>query len=348
MLDIALSKTGIAWNEMSYARIQIFFESPQKEDDRLEFKSYGEKPLDEWCKDLAKEICAFLNSDGGILIWGAPKELKGNGPKSCHGNLTNVPIFETDDLVRRIAGKINELPRGLQVKHLTDGTGNIYVFQIEVSEYRPHQTDDRYYMRINGESRPAPHHYIEALMKRVRYPDLRGRLNFRTISYSNAKDGFNVGWVRVDLSVIIENYSPFQNEESPRFIIYCDHGTPIKAHDKWPPPDIEPIYPAIINTSLEIVHYGEKFQRYYALGFDYDNLRSEGSQINVILKFGGRYSPLKLSHYEVDLSFLDPNSHIEDHNYEFEEGFVKENDNMLISDSDYDMNDLDWWGSIEN
>ncbi|PZR34776.1 MAG: hypothetical protein DI538_16135 [Azospira oryzae] len=34
------------------------------------------------------------------------------------------------------------------------------------------------------------------------------------------------------------------------------------------------------NTNLEVIHYGERFQRRYSLGFDYDNLKIEGQAKN--------------------------------------------------------------------
>ena len=71
-------------------------------------------------------------------------------------------------------------------------------------------------------------------------------------------------------------------------------------------------------------------------------------QVNAILKFGGRYSPLKISHFEIDLSFFDSLHYIEGRKYEFPESFVKSTENTLITDSDYNMDDLDLWEVIEN
>ncbi len=48
-----------------------FFQSEQEESALLEFKS-GESSLE----DIYKEVTAFVNTEGGILIIGAPKETK--------------------------------------------------------------------------------------------------------------------------------------------------------------------------------------------------------------------------------------------------------------------------------
>jgi len=56
-----------------------FFQNPQKESQYLEFKSSGEPNIDKvFSKTLKAAICSFLNSEGGLLIYGAPRENKKN------------------------------------------------------------------------------------------------------------------------------------------------------------------------------------------------------------------------------------------------------------------------------
>jgi hypothetical protein len=347
--DLCFNILGIRWKELTYRKIQMFFEQRQYENDQLEFKSYNsvDKALDIWYIDLAKEICALLNSDGGILIWGAPRENKDGG--FAEGNLTPINSSpDKEDLLRRIVGKIKELPTSIKVERLTDpnGNGSIYVFQINVSEYRPHQTADIYYMRIGGEKRAAPHHYIEAMMKRIKYPRLIGRLDFETFRFIKQGQQTSQWWIRVDLCVTIENESPFLNEESPRIMLYCEHGTPLKYKEQWPKPEVTALSRPFLNTTLEVIHYGEKFQRWYSLRFDYDNLKSEGFHSDVALKFGGRFSPLKLAHYTLDLSFFDYLKHNDDQDYAVEYEPV-EIENGLIVDSKYGEQYYELWESID-
>lgn len=225
---------------MTYEKIHTFFQHPQYENDRLEFKSFNQnKKLSNWYSDLAIEICAFLNSDGGILIWGAPQESKDqSGTRYSNGNLTPISPLDPDDLLRRIVGKIRDVPQRIQIRRLNNSndTGSIYVFQIHTSEHRPHQAEDKYYMRIGGEKRAAPHHYIEAMMKQIKYPRIAGQLNFLSLRFIKKGHNSSKWWLRVYLDVIIENKSPFQNEESPRFILYCEHSSPLKNGEEWPTP----------------------------------------------------------------------------------------------------------------
>lgn len=356
MIDISYNVIGIRWNELSYSKIRLFFETPQVENDRLEFKSYFNKTLDEWCKDLAKEICAFLNSDGGILIWGAPSETKVKGIKICQGQLTSVPLFSTDDVIRKIAGKINELPNSIQVKILSDLDKNVYVFQMHISEYRPHQTDDRYYMRLNSESRPAPHHYVEALMKRIRYPDMRGQIIFSGVSYKrpipSMLDNLDI---RIAIKVILINNSPLQNEENFVFRILCNNGNPMDFGDSWPPEK----YPILTSTAgmtvqaiqgaaLKILHYGQKKEFNYAIGYHNANLQSPTFRTKVMLQFGGRYSPLKYSLYEFDLDFVSYLTMGEGEMYPFIGVNLEASENVLFADADIIIiSEFDQWNSID-
>jgi hypothetical protein len=58
-----------------------FFSTEKQESDKLEFKSYkdvegnGTKNQRDKAKldALIQSVCGFLNSDGGLLIWGAPE-----------------------------------------------------------------------------------------------------------------------------------------------------------------------------------------------------------------------------------------------------------------------------------
>jgi predicted HTH transcriptional regulator len=66
--------------------LRRYFSEPKEESDKLEFKSFpliagkhdhsGERE-----KAVLRTICAFLNTEGGILIWGAPKMQKKVGGK---------------------------------------------------------------------------------------------------------------------------------------------------------------------------------------------------------------------------------------------------------------------------
>jgi len=82
-----------------------FFESDQEETSILEFKS-GKVEIN----DIYKEITAFLNTEGGLLIIGAPIEKKEKIGKNekviCSGELTYSQFRNKDWLYQKIASNI--------------------------------------------------------------------------------------------------------------------------------------------------------------------------------------------------------------------------------------------------
>ena len=66
---------GKELNELTYENIEEFFLNEKEESDKIEFKSYHskeEKNHTEKENGIIRAICALLNSEGGLIIWGAP------------------------------------------------------------------------------------------------------------------------------------------------------------------------------------------------------------------------------------------------------------------------------------
>jgi len=78
-MDYAISYFGKGLNEISYQDVVNFFRNEQTETDQIEFKSISQtQNLDTQFNAIYKAICAFLNSSGGLIIWGSPKGEKAN------------------------------------------------------------------------------------------------------------------------------------------------------------------------------------------------------------------------------------------------------------------------------
>ena len=56
-------------------------------------------------------------------------------------------------------------------------------------------------MRMDGQSRPAPHHYVEALFKQIKYPNLEGYIKFDELTLDD-------GTYYLNISFIVFNYFP--------------------------------------------------------------------------------------------------------------------------------------------
>lgn len=157
--------------------LEVFFTTEQEENASLEFKS-GETSLE----DVYKEVAAFLNTEGGLLIIGAPRESKReNDPKIkvCKGPLTPcTKILSKDTLTRAIAGNIMPSPAGIRIQEIYIEGGSAYILEVPQSMTPPHQVTEKgiYFIRLERDAKAAPHGVVEALFRKRDRPALTAKL----------------------------------------------------------------------------------------------------------------------------------------------------------------------------
>lgn len=146
------------------------------ESDILEYKSQI-KNFSEYSED----IVAFLNVSGGLLILGTPKEEYVNPNdkkrgKICKGGFVFHKFMPKDQLRNQLLGSIEPLPTGVEIHTVKDGGDEnkcVTVIDIPKSQYPPHQSRGAYYVRLDGETRKAPHGIVEALFRYRKGPLLQ-------------------------------------------------------------------------------------------------------------------------------------------------------------------------------
>jgi len=344
MIDFVKTIFGVEVEKLTYGLIVDYFATPKTENTNLEFKSAkgGTKLPD----NIFQAICAMLNSEGGLVIWGAPTEKPNNGVKECIGELTPFNAqLKCTDLARSISDSIHPIPNGIEIYEIDDEDQRyVYLFQIQKSEYSPHQTDNRYYMRLDTETRIAPHYFIEALFKRIKYPNLSGELEFTNITYVEK----TYEYVLIQFKATIRNNSPLQNEEYPEILVSSNAGKLLEPHEAWPPrnefPRVDPI------KRLEILYYGKKIERTFKLGLLHDHLiqfKAKKMKLNLLLRFGGRFSPLKFSFYAIDTSFFSKDLYCDNQSYPIPNEKIEFFENKLVADSEIDMDSISDWDSIQ-
>lgn len=209
-MDFCTPHFGKTLNEIGIADIQNFFSEERTETDQLEFKSINKRGcLSEKFPGIQKAVCGLLNSSGGLIIWVAPegKKITGKNEEIYIGELTYFDqILEKDNVVSRISDSIVPLPNSVRVSVISSEGKSIIILEIDSSDYAPHQLSGIYFMRIDGQTKSAPHHYIEALFKKIKYPNIEA---FPKINQIEVKEGkYNMKF-----SVFFFNWSPLQNEE---------------------------------------------------------------------------------------------------------------------------------------
>ena len=171
--------------DLEYNDIVQFFSAEKEETLNLEFKSYpstGNNNDKE--KAVFKAICGLLNSEGGIIVWGAPTEEKNSdGNTTAQGALTPFSTaLDRDRLINKILSLIIPLPAGIRVQKLEAPNGDsIFIIEVEKSRNKPHQFKNNYLIRLDGQTKVAPHYLIEAMMKSIDFPLIRGHIRLKRI-----------------------------------------------------------------------------------------------------------------------------------------------------------------------
>jgi hypothetical protein len=283
--------------------LQDFFKEPRTESDKLEFKSYPNSVATGTAKELEKKvlktICAFLNSEGGILVWGAPEEksLAGSTEMICQGELTlNSERHEKDAFISKIANRIIPSPKGVLFHRVGDQGKYVYLFEVPASEYSPHQFENIYYMRMDGQSKPAPHHYIEALFKKVTFPKLEAYLKIEGYQFENTNKHS-----RLSCSVIFRNLSRFQNDLNLHCRIISKEGLIVDVGNTFLHMNkhIEEGSDYIREKIADVIYYGNYIHHPFDIILNRQNLYNSDYEFNILLIFGARYSPMKLCKYVI-------------------------------------------------
>jgi hypothetical protein len=299
-MSFALQIFGKPVAKLTFKEIEQYFEEEKTESDRLEFKSYFANSRDEYIKaenTIIESISSFLNSSGGLIIWGAPKgEKRDFGDKKVKifkGVLNPVTKeIEKDSFIRRMASLITPTPNNTvrfhPIKDInTSEPTFVYMIEVDQSPYSPHQFDGKTYkMRLDGLNHNAPHHYLEALFKKITYPNLTGAIEYQHCTDVQGQSA------RVMFIIEIKNLTPYQNEENlylsvahPRGVrhLYGHRASEGLTHNR----DNDVLTHTNAKPQL---FFGESFTT--DLFIDYPN-NTMSQTMTLIISFGGKRSPLK-------------------------------------------------------
>lgn len=269
--------------DLTFEDVTNFFGTEKEESLNLEFKSFHQKG-DYAGKEAAvkKATCGLLNSEGGIIIWGAPTETKHpNGNTTAVGALTPFTSpLDRDRTINILSSTISPMPIGIRVQVLKNANDeSIFVIEVEKSIERPHQYDNRYYVRLDGQTRIAPHYLISAMMKSTNFPVIKGHLRLKEIQ----TDGNNIHF---HFRKLLFNTSIFNNDINiyMRIIVTPGH---IFVDNV--------LQGGIYNQTYPILSNGAPLMSNFILKVPAQELHQD---INLLLQFGGEKSPSKVSTYK--------------------------------------------------
>jgi Predicted transcriptional regulator containing an HTH domain and an uncharacterized domain shared with the mammalian protein Schlafen len=153
--------------EWTQHRLEEMIANSAEESVHLDFKASGALTSDKR-KDICKDVSAFANSDGGILIYGIEeKEHKAGSFSFIDGRLVTKEWLEQvikDGIQRRIDG-IKIFP----IRFDGDMKKTVYVVDVPASQIAPHMTkENKYYKRFNFMSVAMEEYEVRNIYNRKR------------------------------------------------------------------------------------------------------------------------------------------------------------------------------------
>jgi hypothetical protein len=297
--------------ELVYQDIVEYFIEAKEESAKIEFKSFSAQygNFNNNLEGVIRGICAFLNSEGGIVIWGAPEGVmkQGQNSKSFEGALAPLTeLKEKDWLINKISDLITPLPVGINVAILQNQNNVVYVFEIQQSNYAPHQFKNTYWARLDGQTKPAPHYLIDALFKKIRYPNIEGFIKPEEIAHNGTK-------YFLDITIFMFNFSHLQNEENISFRLMCPQGIFWRSQDaNYSHMYLYGGHQLIFKNFIDVLHFGAPNMHTERLAFNpHELLTKFNNEVDLILTFGGKFSPLKTSSYKLNFKNIDWNNPLE-------------------------------------
>jgi hypothetical protein len=124
-------------------------------------------PLDTIRKELSRDVSAFANSDGGILIYGVQEDKTTRHPTYIDNGVPTDKINK-EWLENSLGGNVSPRIEGLRIIPipLTD-THSLFVLEIPKSPRAPHQAgDNRYYKRFNFSNHPMEDYEVRDVYSR--------------------------------------------------------------------------------------------------------------------------------------------------------------------------------------
>jgi len=216
--------------------IENFISTKQVESKNLEFK--GPEVIERSFKKITKTISGFANTEGGLFIIGIEeiedpktKEKYTSDKISWYAGKWNKERIE-----QKIATNITPIIPALIIHQIINPQNKdekLFLINVPQSKSIPHydEMNKRYYFRLNFETLPMPHSFVELSFGRRYYPDLS--LNF-ILETKNSDANYQI----YDLFIYLNNTG---NDIGEKILIHFKYNPEIREFVRIKPPPITEI-----------------------------------------------------------------------------------------------------------
>lgn len=158
--------------EYNYSDIQMLIDDEVEENIHLDYKDGRALSKDDKKRlEITKDVSAFANSDGGIIIYGVAE--------ANHKPISFAPVdgsIYTKEWLEQVIQRVSRRIKDIKIYPIRiDGNiaKTIYVVKIPVSNDCPHMAEDRrYYKRFNFSSVPMEEYEVRASFNKKLSPTL--------------------------------------------------------------------------------------------------------------------------------------------------------------------------------
>lgn len=131
-----------------------------RESEVLEYKGASKKFLDKDKNEIAKDVSAMANSNGGVIIYGIDTDKE---DKTKPIGISGVHPDNIESFDRVVNSQIKREIKGVQKRIISKNSMKVMIVFVPQSDDSPHQSliDKRYYRRSLSESIPMEHDIVE-------------------------------------------------------------------------------------------------------------------------------------------------------------------------------------------
>lgn len=269
--------------EYSLEYLNSLIENKVEENLNLDYKAAGS--LDKQnnkTTEISKDVSAFANSDGGIIIYGI-KEDKINKHLPEKIDPINRKVFSKEWLEQVIQDKIRPRISDFKIYPIEINSDQVvYVVDIKKSNTAHQAFDKKYYKRYNFQSTSMYDYEIRDILNRVKNPEIEIDFELKDSHSTLVVYAVNTGrilakYLNVDFKIpkhIIKGneYNSFNKttfitynlDNTVRDILDVEFQSPMQFSEKYGPSRYEPILPnrRFKLTEIKIDNYPFDYENY--------------------------------------------------------------------------------------